>query len=382
MELTLPKGTLAGALGPVVKIIERRNTIPVLSHVRMSVEGDDLEIRATDLDMEVVRTVPAPGGVEGGTCLPGRLLHDVVRKFEDSDVRFQSNGGHGRSVFSGASRFHLMGLPVADYPVLTPTDDGGVSTMFRTSVGALLSLLQATASSMSTDETRYYLRGVYLHVEDGRLRAVATDGHRLALASVEAPAGTEGMKPVILPAKAVGVVTETFKGASFDAEVEVECTSTWFRVRHGASTLTTKAIDGTYPDYRRVIPRDNPHAVVVPKDVLSAAVDRVATVVAQSSRSRTVAFAFGDDVITLTSSDVDQGGGNEEIDATVPTGIRGYKVGFNPRYLGEILETVHSGDVVLHVDQGTPERPAPVMIVPPDVEEGTPDCLVLMPVRL
>ena len=385
MELSLPKATLVGILAPLTKVIERRNTIPVLSHVRMTLDGGALEIRATDLAMEVVRSVPVDGDTaDGATCLPGRLLLDVVKKMDGDDVRFEttgSNGGYARRVMSGACRFELLGMPAGDYPPLVPADDGRVSSSFTLGAGTLSALLNFVAPSMSKEETRYYLCGVYLHVEDDRLRAVATDGHRLALATTDVPEGAEAMAPVIVPAKAVGALVDVLSGLPFDAPVKVGCTSTWFRTEHGDTTTTTKAIDGLYPPYQKVIPRSNPYRVRVGRKELAEAVDRVATVVESNAASgRAVAFAFAEDGLVLSATTMGGEDADEKVAADVPSELHGHRTGFNPRFVADVLSVMHSEGVVLTFDRD--EKPGPIMVLSDDAPEGDADCQVLMPVRV
>jgi DNA polymerase-3 subunit beta len=206
MRVVLERSNLIRSLGHVHRVVERRNTIPILSNVLLSADGSSLELKATDLDLEVTEAAPATVEQKGATTVPAYLLYDIVRKLPDgSEVMLKTDeDGNAMSVISGRSSFRLQCLPQSDFPELSA---GTFPHIFRLDSPALKGLIERTQFAISTEETRYYLNGIYLHAieTDGKLklRAVATDGHRLARAEVEAPAGSEGMPGIIIPRKTV-----------------------------------------------------------------------------------------------------------------------------------------------------------------------------------
>src|SRR5690606_11691404 len=255
MRVVLERSNLLKSLGHVHRVVERRNTIPILSNVLLTTDGASLEMKATDLDLEITEAAPAVVEQAGATTVPAHLLYDIVRKLpEGAEVMLKmEESGQSLSVISGRSTFRLQCLPQADFPALTA---GQFSQIFRMDSQALRDLIEKTQFAISTEETRYYLNGIYLHtIEDGgalKLRAVATDGHRLARAEIEAPAGAEGMPGVIIPRKTVGELQKLVDEP--DVAVTVELSETKIRFTIGSVVLTSKLIDGTFPDYQRVIP--------------------------------------------------------------------------------------------------------------------------------
>jgi DNA polymerase-3 subunit beta len=206
MKVTLERAVLLKSLGHVHRVVERRNTIPILSNVLLRADGRSLTLKATDLDLEVTEIVPADVGQAGAATLPAHILHDIVRKFPDgAQVSLETTGDTGQLVLrSGRSRFNLQSLPEADFPDLAV---GEMTNTFTIDAADLKRLIDKTQFAISNEETRYYLNGIYMHTIDveghAMLRAVATDGHRLARVEVPAPAGASGMPGIIIPRKTV-----------------------------------------------------------------------------------------------------------------------------------------------------------------------------------
>jgi len=352
MRVVLERSSLLKSLGHVHRVVERRNTIPILSNVLLSVDGASLEMKATDLDLEVTEAAPASVEQAGATTVPAHLLYDIVRKLPDGAevmLKMEENG-QTMSVISGRSTFRLQCLPKADFPSLTA---GQFSHTFRMDSAALRSLIEKTQFAISTEETRYYLNGIFLHAleSDGglKLRAVATDGHRLARAEIEAPAGSEGMPGIIIPRKTVGELQKLVDDP--DVAVTIELSDTKIRFTIGSVVLTSKLIDGTFPDYQRVIPTGNDKELVIDRQSFSAAVDRVSTV--SSERGRAVKLSISDGQVTLTVNNPDSGSATEEIPA-------GYdadpiEIGFNARYLLDVAAQLSGSEAkFLLADAGSP----------------------------
>ena len=219
MKVTLERAALLKALGHVQRVVERRTTIPILSNVLVRAAGGVLRLKATDLDLEVTEELPADVGQEGATTLPAHTLHDIVRKLPDgSQVTLDMGGDTGQLVLrSGRSRFQLQCLPESDFPDLAA---GEMTHRFTLPAGQLKHLIDKTSFAISTEETRYYLNGVYLHAmeHDGVpvLRVVSTDGHRLARVEMAAPQGSAGIPGVIVPRKAVAEIQKLIEDPASD----------------------------------------------------------------------------------------------------------------------------------------------------------------------
>ena len=338
MRVTVERSHLLKALGHVHRVVERRNTIPILSNVLMRADGGKLTLKATDLDLEITATVPAEITQAGATTVPAHILYEIVRKLSDgSEVLLDTGEGTQLALRSGRSKFTLQMLPESDFPDLAI---GEFPIRFSLPASALRKLIERTQFAISTEETRYYLNGIYLHVVTvaGKpmLRAVATDGHRLAQAQIEAPAGSEGMTGVIVPRKTVGEIQKLLEEPG--AEVGTELSDTKIRFTVGGVILTSKLIDGTFPDYVRVIPQGNDKILKVDRSEFAGAVDRVSTI--SSERGRAVKLGLSDGKMVLSVNNPDSGSATEELGVDYPADS--LEIGFNARYLLDVagqLET-------------------------------------------
>jgi DNA polymerase III subunit beta len=372
MKVTVERSALLKSLGHVQRVVERRNTIPILANVLLQASEGKLRFKATDLDLEVTETVAADVGQGGGTTVPAHMLYDIVRKLADgSQVSLEVSGDVGQMVVrSGRSRFTLQTLPESDFPDLAA---GEMAHRFNTVTGELKRLIEKTQFAISTEETRYYLNGIYLHTLDSDgtpvLRAVATDGHRLARVDTAAPAGSQGMPGVIVPRKAVSEIVKLLDDAG--DEVGIELSATKIRLTLGPIVLTSKLIDGTFPDYQRVIPSGNDKHLIVDRADFAGAVDRVSTI--SSERGRAVKLSVADRRLTLSVTNPDSGSAIEELEADYDAAP--IDIGFNARYLLDIASQL-DGDTALFklADSGSP-----TLI---QDREGASALYVLMPMRV
>jgi DNA polymerase-3 subunit beta len=279
------------------------------------------------------------------------MLTDIVRKLpEGSEIALAAGEGGAMTLRSGRARFSLQMLPDANFPDLAA---GELAISFRLPAHALRRLIDRTQFAISTEETRYYLNGIYLHVagsgKSQTLRAVATDGHRLAQTDLPLPAGASGMPGVIVPRKTVTEVQRLIEDNA--AEVTVELSSAKIRFSIGNVVLTSKLIDGTFPDYQRVIPTGNDKELVIDKKDFEAAVDRVSTV--SSERGRAVKLSLSGGKLILSVTNPDSGSATEEIE--VEYDADPIDIGFNSRYLLDIAGQLDGEVAVLRLaDPGSP----------------------------
>jgi DNA polymerase-3 subunit beta len=352
MQLSIDKPSLVKALAHVASVVERRNTIPILSNVHLATRNNELRLTSTDLDMEIVETVPARAKGEGATTVPAHMFHDIVRKLpEGADIELTREGDQGRlGVACGAARFSLQTLPADDFPALSVDDLGHAFTL---PAADLKRLIDKTRFAISTEETRYYLNGIYLHAatSDGKptLRAVATDGHRLAQAELPLPAGAKDMPGVIVPRKTVSELVKLVEDG--DGEVRIELSPATIRFTTSRVGLTSKLIAGTFPDYERVIPQGNDKTMEVDNKSFAEAVDRVSTL--SSDKGRAVKLSMQDGRLTLSVNNPDSGSASEEI--PVEYGFDPLEIGFNARYLLDISERLEGGTAEFQLaDPGSP----------------------------
>ena len=375
MKATIERAKLLRCLSHVQSVVERRNTIPILSNVLLEASADGLvKIMATDLDLQVIESLDAVS-VEGAGAITvsAHLLFDIARKLPDgSQVSFET-ADNRMTVKAGRSRFQLPTLPRDDFPVIV---EGDLPTSFEIPAKTLAELIDRTRFAISTEETRYYLNGIFLHVSEEDkpvLKAAATDGHRLARFTLPRPDGAEGMPDVIVPRKAVAELRKLLEEA-LDGNVEVDLSASKIRFTlggEGGMVLTSKLIDGTFPDYSRVIPTGNDKLLKLDPKSFYEGVDRVATIATE--RTRAVKMALDSDKVTLSVTSPDNGTAAEEVPADYSSDA--FEIGFNANYLKDILGQIDGDTVELHLaDPG-----APTLI---RQSEKSPALYVLMPMRV
>ena len=367
MKATIERAILLKSLGHVQSVVERRNTIPILSNVLIEAREDgSIRLMATDLDLQVDESVPATVSQPGATTVSAHTLFDIVRKLpEGSQVELTAAEGK-MQVVAGRSRFNLSTLPRDDFPVIA---EGELPTRFELPAATLRQIIEKTRFAISTEETRYYLMGIFFHVVEDQLRAAATDGHRLARVTVPRPEGAEGMPDVIIPRKAVAELYRLLE--ELEGTVEISLSPTKVRFGLGSAVLTSKLIDGTFPDYNRVIPTANDKLLKLDPKSFSAGVDRVATIA--SEKTRAVKMAVDRDKVTLSVTSPENGLATEELPADY--GSDGIEIGFNARYLLDILGEIEGDTVEVHLADAA----APTLLRENDKSNAL---YVLMPMRV
>jgi len=372
MKVTVERAQLLKSLGHVHRVVERRNTIPILANVLIRAEKSSLNLKATDLDLEVIESIAAEVAPGGSTTVPAHMFYEIVRKLPDgSQVVLEASGDRAvLAIRAGRSRFTLQTLPESDFPDLAA---GDMTHKFTLSAADVKKLINKTQFAISTEETRYYLNGIYLHVPDEAaqptLKAAGTDGHRLARVTLPRPEGAAGMPDVIVPRKCVGELRKLLD--EVDGSVGVSLSGTKIRFDLGNAILTSKLIDGTFPDYGRVIPTDNDKELVVDKKDFEAAVDRVSTI--SSERGRAVKLALTAGKLVLSVTNPDSGSATEELEVEYASDP--LDIGFNSRYLLDIASQLDGEVAVLKLaDPGSP-----TLIQDNDVAKAL---YVLMPMRV
>jgi DNA polymerase-3 subunit beta len=374
MKLKADRATLIKALAHIQSVAEKRNTIPILANALIAVRDGKLSFTATDMEIAVVEEVPAATSRDGATTAPAITLYEIVRKLPDgAEVELDFPGGDAQlTLRAGRYATSLVTLPTDDFPSMTA---GQLPHRFHLSALALRGLIDRTRFAISTEETRYYLNGIFLHAADGDdgrvLRAVATDGHRLARVEEPLPEGAGSMPGVIVPRKTVAELRKLLDEAQGDVECALSDTRIQFTV--GTVQLTSKLIDGTFPEYERVIPRDNEKILRVGKKDFAEAVSRVAAI--SSERSRPVKMSLARDLLVLSAASPEQGTASEELDGDrVKYEAGPLEIGFQARYLNDITDQI-GGEVEFLFSDGA----APTVVR----DAGDSSALyVLMPMRV
>lgn len=373
MKFAVDRDALLKSLSHVQSAVERRNTVPILGNVKLAADqaGGRLLLTTTDMELEINETLAVSVTAGGATTVPAHTLFEIIRKLPDtSKVELAlDEKGTTVTVKAGRSQFRLSCLPAADFPELGA---GDYACSFKIPANVLRTLIDKTKFAMSSDEARHYLNGIYIHHMDvdgvAMLRAAATDGHRLARFEMPLPSGAEDMPAIILPRKAVTEIRKLIEDAG-DA-VEIAISPNKARFTFNQVVLTTRLIDGTYPEYERVIPKDNNNIIEVDPKALTAAVDRVSTI---SDKTRSVKLAVSGKTLTLSAQAADSGSATEEVEINNDT--TQIEIGFNARYLLD-CSTLIEGDAcrIAFADLA-----APVVVK----DSGDPSALyVLMPMRV
>ena len=352
MRFTTERNVLVKALAHVTRVVERRNTYPILANVLLTAEADGrLLLRATDLDIEITEPVAAIVGEPGKTTVPAGMLADIVRKFPDgSEVSFDVvDGGASATVKAGRSRFTLSTLPPDQYPDLK--SDTFTHT-FSLPAADLARLFAKVSFAISTEETRYYLNGVYFHAIGEMLRGVATDGHRMARYDLPLPDGAEGMPGVIVPRKTVAEVAKLLGDATGD--ITIELTENKIRLTIGGLVLLSKLIEGTFPDYQRVTPALSNTVATIDAGDLKKAIDRV-SVVSSDRGGKAVKFGFSPGALLLEVSNPDHGTSQEDMAAD--WGGEKFDIGYNARYCLDVINALDGKQIKMSMtDAGAPTR--------------------------
>lgn len=350
MKFTIERSVLLKTLSHMQSVVEKRNTIPVLSNVRIEAMGDGISFKATDMDTEITEIVDAKVSQTGATTAPAHMLYDITRKLSDgSEVEISFPDEKGQlTISSGRSKFSLSCIGVEDFPVISGDK---LPVEFSMSIDELKDVIDRTKFAVSTEETRYYLNGIYVHAKnDGDvkvLRVVATDGHRLACVESPLPAGAENMNGVIIPRKTVGEVRKLLDDSGVES-VQISLSENKIRFSMEDVALTSKLIDGTYPDYERVIPTDNDKEIELNVKELSSAVDRVSVV---AERTRAIKLLTSKNKIVITTSSPDLGSAMEEVEAKYDSG--NFEIGYNFRYLLDILAEIKGESVKVSFTDGS-----------------------------
>ncbi|MUG04685.1 DNA polymerase III subunit beta [Bombella sp. ESL0378] len=371
MKFKVDRAPLLRALSHVNGVAEKRNTIPILANVLLEHDGETLRLTATDMEIAVVEEIPSTATRAGAVTIPAAVLFEIVRKLPDgAEIEFnQESAEEPLHLRAGRYATSLNVLPVDDFPAMVA---GDLPHHFTIQAGELRTLIDRTRFAMSNEETRYYLNGIYLHVvlegKKNYLRAVATDGHRLAKVDTEAPLGVKSMPGIIVPRKTVTEVRKLLDNDGADVEVALSETRIQFRI--GSILLTSKLVDGTFPEYSRVIPQDNSRILRVSKQDLAAAVGRVAAI--SQERSRPIKLTVTKNHLTLSAISPDQGIAQEELDEnSVSYDSDDVEIGFQARYLTDITDQIDAEAEFALADSSSPtlirdtEQPAVLYVLMP-----------------
>lgn len=342
MKFSAPRETVLKPLQAVIGVVERRQTMPILSNVLLVVKDGVLSVTATDLEVELVAEAAVDSAESGEITVPGRKLHDIFRALPDGAKAEVSLSGDRMTVKAGRSRFTLSTLRAGDFPTI---EDVAAQQTLEIDAAALHQLVEKTHFSMAQQDVRYYLNGLLLETEGQRLRAVATDGHRLALAEVALDKPAARSEQLIVPRKGVLELNRLLGG---DGKVELVLGSSHIRARVDSMRLTSKLIDGRFPDYGRVIPAEPPNVLIADRGLLKQALQRAA--ILSNEKYRGVRLQLQENTVVIQANNPEQ----EEAIETVELEYGGdeMEIGFNVNYLLDALTAIDGEQVRIGVTDG------------------------------
>lgn len=339
MKFTIERAALLKSLSHIQNVVERRHTNPLLSNVKITAMDDVLSLNATDNELEISEKTPAKVDETGAITAPAHKLYEIVRKLpEGAEIEFALNPENNQlKLTAGRAKFALATMAGEDFPTIS---DGDMPVHFALKASDFRDLIDRTSFAVSTEETRFYLNGIYLHIatskEEKILRAVATDGHRLACAEAVFPQGAEGMPGIIIPRKAIGELSKLL--AEEQGDVAIDLSPYKIRFTFGDLVLTSLLIEGTYPDYERVIPTENDKIMEVDAQALTTVVDRVSSL---SEKSRAVRLTLEKNLVRVSAANAEEGSAEDELE--VKYDADQIDVGFNYVYLEDVLKQIKGG---------------------------------------
>jgi DNA polymerase-3 subunit beta len=337
MKLTVEREKLLAPLQAVIGVVERRQTMPVLANVLLGVRQGQLSITATDLEVELVAATDVAVQEAGDITVPGRKFLDILRALPEKVSVALGLEGEKVVIKAGRSRFSLATLPAAEFPVI---DDINSQQTVQIPRKELLRLLEKTHFSMAQQDVRYYLNGMLLEIDAMSLRAVATDGHRLALCETALAAKAKSAQQVIVPRKGV---LELQRVLTEEGTAELAIGSNHVRAQIGDVRFTSKLIDGRFPEYSRVIPAAAAHAIRADRDVLRQALQR--TAILSNEKYRGIRITAKKNMLTVQAHNPEQEEAEEEIEVSYDGSD--LEVGFNVNYLLDALAAIDGQEVEL-----------------------------------
>ena len=374
MKFTIDRSALLTALQHVHSVVERRNTIPILSNVLIEAKEDGVYLTATDMDIAVIEKINLEKSevMQLGTITTSaQMLYDIVRKLpENVKVELLSEKNDRLGIKASSSSFALNCLPAEDFPSISQEE---FKFTFSLETNDLIRLIDKTSFAMSLEETRYYLNGIYLHAvkdTDGeKLRTVSTDGHRLSRVDMNIPEGANEIPGVIVPRKTIMEIRKLLEDHS--DTINLSLSDNKIKLSFSNVILTSKLLDGTFPDYSRVIPEQNDKTVTISNQLLSEAVDRVSTVSTDKTRAIKVNISKGNLIISATNPD--KGSASESLDVIYDG--EEVEIGFNSKYVLDVARQIKGNEIIIKLSDSV----SPTLVYDKD-DKGV--LFVLMPMRV
>ncbi|HJD64929.1 MAG TPA: DNA polymerase III subunit beta [Rickettsia endosymbiont of Diachasma alloeum] len=378
LKVIVETKTLVQALGFASSVVEKRNVISELANIKLSAKDGLLELSSTNMDLYLSQKIGVQVVSEGELTVSTKTLNDIVRKLPDSELTLTDLGTTGLEITGKNCRFNLFTLPVESFPVM---DNINSEASFKISCAEFAKIIESTKFSVSLDETRYNLNGIYLHVKDGEFYSASTDGHRLSISSVALAEKIEDFG-VILPQKSAEEILKIVKDSkNANADIEILLSSNKIKfICNENVIMLSKLIDGTFPDYSSFIPENNSSKLVINRKIFADTIERIAIITVEKFRA--VKLSLSGEALEISAIGEARGNAKEVINSSKETenfyeynGEATLDIGFNPQYLEDVLKAIKSDLVELYFSGVS----APVLIKFP---ESPKDIFVVMPVKV
>ena len=349
MKFKIPRSNFFKTLSHLQGIVDKKNSLPVLANILIEAKDNQLILSSTDMDISIIEKINCDVSVDGATTINSQILYDIVRKIDDnSEIEIISNNGKLLSLRSDGSRFSLACLPKEDYPLIDK-ENSGIDIFLNSKI--LFKLIDKTKFAISNEETRYFLNGLYFNVtnDDNKniVTLVGTDGHRLAKFSHEIKDQINQVSGVIIPKKTIYELSKLLSEIDIDVKISISSNKIVFVI--GEIIFISKLIDGSFPDYKRVIPNDNTNVLRVSRDKLLSAVDRVSTIA--NEKSPVIKFKLLQNILNLNTINNESSTASEDLSINYEGDE--IEIGFNSRYIMDIVNNLEDSEIAINLKDNT-----------------------------
>jgi len=382
LKVIVETKTLMQALGFASSVVEKRNVISEYANIKLSAKDGNLELSSTNMDLYLSQKIGVQVVSEGELTVSTKTLNDIVRKLPDSELTLTDLGNTGLEITGKSCSFNLFTLPVSSFPMM---DNINAECSFKVSCTDFAKIIESTKFSVSLDETRYNLNGIYLHVKDKEFYAASTDGHRLSVSSIVLQEKVEDFG-VILPQKSAEEILKIVKDPkNINADIEILLSSNKIKfICNEDVVMLSKLIDGTFPDYNAFIPENNSSKLVINRKMFADTIERIAIITVEKFRA--VKLSLSRETLEISAIGEARGNAKEVINSSQETenfyeynsdepNIENLAIGFNPQYLEDVLKAIKSDLVELYFLDVS----APVLVKFP---ESPKDIFVVMPIKV
>ena len=371
MKFKISRSKFFKTLSHLQGIVDKKNSLPILANILIEANNNQLTLSSTDMDISIIEKITCTVLEDGATTINSQILYDIVRKIDDNnEIEIISNNGKLLTLRSDGSRFSLACLPKTDFPIIE-TDNSGVDIILNSKI--LYKLIDKTKFAISNEETRYFLNGLYFNVtnEDNKniVTLVGTDGHRLAKFSHEIEAKIDQISGVIIPKKTIYELSKLLSEIDNDIKISISSNKIVFVI--GEIIFISKLIDGSFPDYKRVIPTDNTNILIINRDKLLAAVDRVSTIA--NEKSPVIKFKLLENILNLNTINNESSTASEDL--KINYNGEEIEIGFNSKYIMDIVNNLDDSEISINLKDNT----SPVIA---KENSNTNLVYVLMPMRV